>query len=257
MRHKVWIVPHTHYDAEVFLTREKTIEIGISILVDALRLLRAEPRFRFLIDQVSYIDPFLKAHPEEREFFLRMVREGRLAVVGGVLVMPDLNIPSGESFIRQVMWGKEYCRRELGVEVRCSWTIDSFGRHPQLPQLLVGCGFDHDVFQRVMVKDSPSEFLWEGIDGTRILCHWMPLGYAVLWQFPDNAHQFGRFLQTRLTALVDHAVTEHVLLAHGPDLERFPVQLLRQIEDFRQHRSEYEIAFATPGRKCCSTSFTT
>jgi hypothetical protein len=66
MKRKVWIVPHSHYDAEVFLVEKDTLEIGYSVLIGALRLMRSEPKFRFALDQTCLIDPFLRTYPEER-----------------------------------------------------------------------------------------------------------------------------------------------------------------------------------------------
>ena len=68
MKRKVWIIPYSHYDAEVFLVEKETLEIGYANLVGALRLLRNMPAFRFALDQTSYIETFLKTYPEEKAF---------------------------------------------------------------------------------------------------------------------------------------------------------------------------------------------
>ena len=149
MKLTVHYVPHTHYDAEVFLTRDETFEIGYSVALGALAAMRADPAFKFVLDQTCYIAPFLKAYPEERPFVEQMIREKRLEITCGMHTMPDVNMPSGESFIRQVLSGKSWCEKELGVDVRCGWLLDTFGQHPQIPQLMVGCGFDQNVFQRI------------------------------------------------------------------------------------------------------------
>ncbi len=163
MKSKIWIVPHTHYDAEVFMNKEKTFEVGFSNLQGALGLLRNNSKFKFILDQVCYIEPFLKSYPEEKKFFQKMVSERRLEITGGMYVMPDVNIPSGESFIRQVLRGKSYCERELGINVRCGWTADTFGHHPQIPQLMVKCGFKHNIFFRVMRKKVHRSFTGRGL----------------------------------------------------------------------------------------------
>ena len=131
-------------------------------MLGALGLMRSNPKFKFALDQTCFIEPFLKTYPEERAFFQQMIDQGRMEITCGMYSMPDVNIPSGESFIRQVLEGKGYSEREMGVDPRCGWTIDTFGHHPQFPQLMAKCGFDHAAFQRLMVKGSPSEFLWEG-----------------------------------------------------------------------------------------------
>ena len=51
-------------------------------------------------------------------------------------VMPDVNMPGGETFIRQLQYGKRYYRDKLGVDVTTGWLLDTFGHHAQIPQLL-------------------------------------------------------------------------------------------------------------------------
>jgi hypothetical protein len=69
------------------------------------------------LDQVCYVKPFLERYPEQEGAFRRFVEEGRLAIVGGTDVMADVNMPGGESFVRQVLYGKGYFR-EAGREFR-------------------------------------------------------------------------------------------------------------------------------------------
>ena len=124
MKSKVYVVPHTHYDAEVFITREETYEIGFSNLFTALNLLKNDPKFKYALDQQCYIEPFLERYPEERKFIQQLINEGRLEITGGTYAMPDVNIPSGESFIRQVLMGKSYYEQELKTDVRSVMLLD-------------------------------------------------------------------------------------------------------------------------------------
>ena len=141
-------IPHTHWEGAVFKTREEYLERGLPNILRALRLLRAYPEYRFALDQADYVRAFLERYPEEEETFRKMVAEGRLALVGGTEVMLDVNMPGGESFVRQVLYGKGFFRRELGVEVTAWWGLDTFGHHAQMPQLLRLAGFGSFWFTR-------------------------------------------------------------------------------------------------------------
>ena len=135
-RETFFCIPHTHWEGAVFTTREAYLKIGLPHLVQALQLLKAHPNYRFTLDQVCYAKPFLERYPEEADAFRRFVDEGRLAIVGGTDVMLDVNMPGGESFVRQALYGKRYFREALGVDVTVSWQLDTFGHHAQMPQLL-------------------------------------------------------------------------------------------------------------------------
>ena len=119
--------------------------------------------------------------------------EGRLAIVGGTDTMLDVNMPGGESFVRQVLYGKGYFREALGVDVTVGWQLDTFGHHAQMPQLLKLAGLRSFWFFRgVPELGDPAEFLWEGLDGTRIPAFWLPLGYAISYGSPPTLPEFSR-----------------------------------------------------------------
>ncbi|MFM7320903.1 MAG: alpha-mannosidase [Armatimonadota bacterium] len=237
MKRTVHFVPHTHYDAEVFLTRDETFEIGYSVALGALAAMREDPEFTFVLDQTCYIEPFLRAHPEERTFVEQMIREGRLEITCGMHAMPDVNIPSGESFIRQVLNGKGWMRRELGVDPRTGWLLDTFGQHPQIPQLMVGCGFDNNSFQRLGDVAGPTETWWKGLDGTRLFSHWMRASYCVLFPAPSNLHEFESFVDVRMPELLRNATTPHLLAVSGADLTPVQPHIHRLFKEYNaKHR---------------------
>src|SRR5579863_5924167 len=72
------IVPHTHWEGAVFKTREEYLQIGLPHILKALNLLKKYPEYRFVLDQVAYVRPFLERYPEEAPEFRRRVSEGRL-----------------------------------------------------------------------------------------------------------------------------------------------------------------------------------
>src|SRR3954447_844306 len=110
-------------------------------------------------------DPAMFARIKQR------IRDGRWEVVGGWPVEPDCNIPSTESFMRHCLYGKEYCRRELGVDVKIAMNPDSFGHSAGLPTILKSAGYGYYAFMRPQEHEMhlPHLFWWEGPDGSRIL----------------------------------------------------------------------------------------
>ena len=186
-----WIIPHTHWEGAVFKTREEYLDMGLANILKAMRLLREQPGFRFTLDQVAYVRPFLERFPAEEADFRRFLKEGRLQLAGALDVMPDDNMPGGETFIRQMIYGKGYYREKLGVDVTTGWQLDTFGHHAQMPQLMALGGYRSFWFFRgVPRQDFPSEFIWEGIDGTKIDAYWLPQGYAITFPTPKDLASF-------------------------------------------------------------------
>ncbi|MBI2298493.1 MAG: hypothetical protein HYU66_05990 [Armatimonadetes bacterium] len=197
-----YFIPHTHWEGAVFKTREEYLEMGLPIILRALKLLREHPGYRFTLDQVCYVKPFLERYPEERAAFEQFVAEGRLGLVGGMISMPDDNMPGGESFVRQMLLGKRWYRAELGVDITTGWLLDTFGHHSQVPQLLARAGYRSFWFFRGVADwDVPGEFWWEGLDGTRIAAFWLAHGYAVTYGSPADEEGFARFMEQRFELL--------------------------------------------------------
>jgi alpha-mannosidase len=89
-----------------------------------------------------------RTDPEMLSEIKQRIREGRWEVVGGWPVEPDCNIPATESFVRHALYGKDYCQRTLGAEVRIGFNPDSFGHAAGLPTILKRAGYGYYVFMR-------------------------------------------------------------------------------------------------------------
>ena len=77
-----WVIPHTHWEGAVFKTRAEYLDVGLANILKAMRLLREQPGFRFTLDQVAYVRPFLERFPGEEADFRRFLAEGRLQLAG-------------------------------------------------------------------------------------------------------------------------------------------------------------------------------
>ena len=106
------------------------------------------------------------------------VAEGRWEVQGAMWVEPDANIPSGESLVRQILYGKRFFREEFGIDVKNVWLPDVFGYSGSLPQILKQAGVPYFLTQKLSWSEFNTHphhtFHWEGIDGSRVLVHMPP-----------------------------------------------------------------------------------
>jgi alpha-mannosidase len=243
-----WIIPHTHWEGAVFKTREEYLEMGLPNILKAMRLLREQPTFKFTLDQVAYVRPFLERYPSEEPDFRRFLAEGRLQLAGALDVMPDDNMPGGETFVRQMQYGKGYYRDKLGIDVTTGWLLDTFGHHAQIPQLLVQGGYRSFWFFRgVPRQDYPSEFLWEGIDGTRITAYWLPYGYGIMYGSPKDLDGFRSFIKDRFAALNSNSRGPDRVGPAGADVSEPEEQLAPLVEQFnRDPKSTFKLRLAVP-----------
>jgi len=133
------------------------------------------------------------------------VGEGRWAIAGGMWIQSDCNIPSGESFVRQLLYSQLYFREKFGKFCRVGYNVDSFGHNGMLPQLLKKAGIDYYVFMRPDDREKKgigNLFWWESPDGSRVLTFKLPFNHGDWFDAnPDPAcagmpHQRARILAT-------------------------------------------------------------
>lgn len=101
-----------------------------------------------------------------------LIRRGRWAVLGGWFLQPDCNMPSGESFVRQTLLGKNYFLDKFGVEVKTAANLDPFGHTRGLVQILAKSGYHSYLFcrpDRSFTGLPADDFRWVGYDGSEIL----------------------------------------------------------------------------------------
>ena len=102
----------------------------------------------------------------------KLVREGKWHVMGGWYVQPDCNMPSGESFVRQILLGRSYFGKKLGVAPRTAVNLDPFGHTRGLVQILAKSGYTAYLCCRPGNRECPlprDEFVWVGYDGSEVL----------------------------------------------------------------------------------------
>jgi alpha-mannosidase len=242
------LIPHTHWEGAVFKTREGYLRVGLPNILAALEMLRQHPDYRFVLDQVAYIKPFLERYPDEEASFRQFLSEGRLQVVGATDVMHDNNMPSGESVAHQLLLGKTYFRDKLNYDVKTGWALDTFGHNAQMPQLLKLAGLQSYWFQRgVPGVDTPSEFWWEGIDGTRVAAFWLPFGYGNFFDVPKSQFEFDAFARQRFAQLDAYAKGPDRMLLAGSDVAAPEEDLPAKVAKFNANpNAPFLIRFATP-----------
>lgn len=108
----------------------------------------------------------------------KLVRAGKWHIMGGWYLQPDCNMPQGESFVRQIMVGHRYFMDKFGVKPTTAINFDAFGHSAGMPQIVSKCG--QDSYMLVRPGDDPipaRQFVWEGLDGSRIKVFASPHGY--------------------------------------------------------------------------------
>jgi alpha-mannosidase len=166
-----WI-GHAHLDLAWLWPVAETWEAAERTFQSALNLQKDFDELKFCHSSPALYHWFEQHRPELFEQVRQRVAEGRWEVAAGLWVEPELNLISGESLVRQVLYGQRYTQERFGHISRVAWLPDSFGFCAQLPQILKQGGVDYFLTQKLRWNDTtqfPHEaFWWEAPDGTRI-----------------------------------------------------------------------------------------
>lgn len=171
-------VGHAHLDLAWLWPIRETIRKGARTFATAVDLINRYEDYIFGASQPQLYEWIKKYYPALYKKVGVKVKEGRWDVQGAMWVEPDTNIISGESLVRQVLYGKRFFKEEFGKDVNNLWLPDVFGYSGALPQILKKSGVDYFMTQKLSWSEHNKfphhTFMWQGIDNTEMLVHMLP-----------------------------------------------------------------------------------
>jgi alpha-mannosidase len=178
----VRLVGNSHIDMAWLWPWTETVEVVRNTFQSVLDLMREYPDFKFTMSSARTYEWMQEKYPDLFSQIEQRVKEGRWEIIGGMWVEPDLNMPDGESLVRQILVGKRYFQKNFGLDVKIGWNPDSFGYNWQLPQIYAKSGMSYFVTQKLMWAHEfttfPYKFFWwQSPDGSRLLTYF-PHDYA-------------------------------------------------------------------------------
>jgi alpha-mannosidase len=170
---KIYLLGHAHLDMAWLWEVSETWTVAERTFDSALNLQQSFPNLTFCHSTPALYEWIEINKPELFDRIVRQIATGTWEVVGGMWIEPDLNLISGESIARQIIYGQRYNRSKFGKYTRVAWLPDTFGFCWQLPQLLLQGKIDYFVTQKFAWNDTtkfPHQlFWWEAPDGSRVL----------------------------------------------------------------------------------------
>ncbi|WP_196592814.1 mannosylglycerate hydrolase [Pectinatus sottacetonis] len=220
MGKKVHIIPHFHWDREWYFNTSRSKVYLLKNLSDVMTVLENKPDFRyFIVDaQASLLEDYLQWKPQDRKRIKNLVEAGKL-IIGPWYTQTDLLLISGESIVRNLLYGISYCKK-LGGYMNIGYVPDSFGQAAQMPQIYKDFGMDDTVFWRGVSDDEvqKTDFLWRGDDGTVINAYQLPYGYNIGGNIPEQDDELEKYLQTNIIERIGkRASTDQLYYPNGFD----------------------------------------
>ena len=200
---KAYLVSNAHFDSQWNWDVQRSIREYIPKTLDQnLFLLGTYPDYVFNFEGGIKYQWMKEYYPHQYELIKRYIREGRWHVTGSTWDATDPNIPSAESFTRNILYGQHFYRREFGVEGTDIFLPDCFGFGWTLPTIAAHSGLIGFSTQKLMWRHRPFHGaskipfeigLWQGVDGSRIMAVMDAHNYTTKWRYEDLSHS--KYLQ--------------------------------------------------------------
>jgi alpha-mannosidase len=173
----VTAVGHGHLDVAWLWQTRHTREKAARTFSIATALMDAYPEYVFL-HTTPQVFAWLKTdYPELYERVRARIHDGRFEAAGAMWVESDCNLVSGESLVRQILYGRQFLREEFGQEYDALWLPDAFGYTAALPQIVLRSGIPIFMTTKLSWSETnriPADtFNWRGIDGSTVLAHFI------------------------------------------------------------------------------------
>ncbi|CAJ0633965.1 420_t:CDS:10 [Entrophospora sp. SA101] len=177
-QHNLIAVGHCHIDTAWLWPFDETKRKVARSWSTQIGLMDQYPDYKFVCSQAQQYEWLKDYYPNLFERVKEKATNGQFLPIGGTWVEMDCNIPSGESFCRQFLYGQRFFEKTFGKKCKVFWLPDTFGYSAQLPQIIQSSGMKYFFTQKLswnnINKFPNTTFHWIGLDGSKVLTHMCP-----------------------------------------------------------------------------------
>lgn len=178
---KVIMCGHSHIDVAWLWTVKESERKAVRTFANTLELMDEYPEYKFAQSQAVLYDMVKKYAPDIFSRIKEKVKSGQWEVMGNAWVEADTNIASGESLIRQLLYGREFFVREFGIDSDTYWLPDCFGFTWALPQIIKKSGMKNFITAKLCANDTNvfphSMFKWRSYSGDDVTAYFTRVSY--------------------------------------------------------------------------------
>ena len=206
---RVYMVSTSHLDTQWLWTIQDTIASKLPETFNGqFKLFEQFPGYQFNYEGSFRYQMIKEYYPAAYERTKNYIAAGRWHVAGSSVDAGDVNIPSPESLVRQVLYGNGYFKDEFGKRSSDIFLPDCFGFGYALPTVAAHCNLNFFSTSKLgggtVLPQLPfSMGVWEGVDGSSVVAVLRTSHYTskitgdvtkendVLNQIRDNKERYG------------------------------------------------------------------
>lgn len=230
----LYLLHSSHTDVGYTDTQEKMKAHHIAFIVEALELIKKEPRFKWNCESYWCVEQFLKeATPRQQKDFVAAVHSGNIGLSASYLNLTDL-VP--EYVHHAIMDACTAQRERLGIPAHSAMTADINGYSWGFADVLADHGVAHLLssihthhgYHPLFRKQTA--FYWQSPKGQKVLC----------WN--GEHYNLGNELGIAQAASFEYTLQDGLTFAPLPPFEKAMARIQAYVETLR--RQGYELDFA-------------
>ncbi|KAF0408010.1 glycoside hydrolase family 38 protein [Gigaspora margarita] len=183
-------VGHCHIDTAWLWPYDETKRKVARSWSTQVGLMDLYPEYKFVCSQAQQFEWLKEYYPKLFKKVQDKSANDQFLPIGGTWVEMDCNIPSGEAFCRQFLYGQRFFEKNFGHKCKVFWLPDTFGYSAQLPQIIIAADLQYFFTQKLswnnINKFPNTTFYWVGLDGSKVLTHMCPSETYVAQCKPDE-----------------------------------------------------------------------
>lgn len=203
-----YMIGNTHFDPVWLWKWDEAMSSIRATFRSALDRMKEDESFIYSFTTPPVFEWIKETDPKMFEEIKGRIAEGRWELSEGWWLQPDTYSLTGESCIRQGLYGQRYLMENFGKYAETVFNVDSFGHCPMLPQILAKSGIKYYCFIRP--EDYHYElkkpyFRWKSPDGSSVLV------YRAKKAYEPNVTETAELLKTEddENVLMIYGVTDH------------------------------------------------
>jgi alpha-mannosidase len=216
----IYMVADAHFDSQWLWDVHTSIDQYVrNTLTQNLYLMDNYPDYIFNFEGAVKYEWMKEYYPLLFERAKQYIQAGRWHISGASYDATDTNMPSPESFFRNILLGQDFYKHEFGLKSTDIFLPDCFGFGYTLPTIASHCGLLGFSTQKLNWRNVgfyeggakiPFPFgVWEGIDGSRIFAYFDGRDYGHRYDNVDI------FQDKEIKEIVDKAIDHTAMRYFG------------------------------------------
>lgn len=226
--HTIWLWHYLHADWQWEQSRAWHEDRYALAVHEVLDLMQQNPEITYYFDTASeFLEPVIRKLGPRVEELRARVREGRIRIVSAQVANARPNQVGDETYLRNLIIGRACFEATLPPsDLSLFHSVDIAIGHTQMPQILSLAGFTYYRAWRphgpMNALGLPQQFVWEGLDGSRIL---VTRGcYGGLYRNEHVPFDYAEDWDGAVTRVFDHMFHDQILLGRSPSRQLWMTQ---------------------------------